>query len=155
MDEGLTRARQPFGSPGGGSRRISSAAARALGGLDMTHPFQGGGALVTDLIGGHIPLAISPLTDYIEPTPRRALRLIATSGAVRLRGHPDVPTLAEQGYEDGQATLCFAFWAPPNTPAAVVARRNAEIQKILQMDDVREWLLQLGQRTVASKRGCG
>ena len=142
-----------FGSPGGGSlpHFFGLRFARSAG-LDMTHvPFKGGGPLVTALMGGHIPLAISPLTDYIEPHRGGRLRLIATSGAVRSAVTPDVPTLSEQGYEDGQATLSFAFWAPPGTPAAVVERRNAELQKILQMDDVRERLLQLGQRPVTSK----
>jgi tripartite-type tricarboxylate transporter receptor subunit TctC len=144
-----------FGSPGGGSLpyffglRFSRSA-----GLDMTHvPFKGGNALVTDLIGGHIPLAMSPLTDYIEHHRAGRLRLIGTSGAARSPATPDVPTVSEQGYEEGRATLTFAFWAPANTPAAIVARRNAEIQKILQMDDVRERLVQLGQRPVTSRPG--
>jgi tripartite-type tricarboxylate transporter receptor subunit TctC len=142
-----------FGSPGGGSvpHFFGLRFARAAG-LDMTHvPFKGGGALVADLIGGHIPLAVSPLTDYIEHHRGGRLRLIATSGAARSPATPDVPTVSEQGYEEGQATLTFAFWAPPSTPAAIVAHRNAQIQKILQMDDVRERLLLLGQRPVASR----
>jgi tripartite-type tricarboxylate transporter receptor subunit TctC len=142
-----------FGSPGGGSLphffglRFASSA-----GLDLTHvPFKGGASLVADLIGGHIPLAVSPLTDYIEHHRGGRVRIIATSGAVRSAATPDVATLSEQGYEGGQATLTFAFWAPPNTPPSIVARRNAQIQKVLQMDDVRERLLQLGQRPVASR----
>jgi tripartite-type tricarboxylate transporter receptor subunit TctC len=142
-----------FGNPGGGSlpHFFGLRFARAAG-LDMTPvPFKSGAALATDLIGGHIPLAMSPLTDYIEHHRGGRLRLIATSGAVRSAATPDVPTITEQGFEGGQATLSFAFWAPPNTPPAIVARRNAEIQKVLQMDDVRERLVQLGQRPIASR----
>jgi tripartite-type tricarboxylate transporter receptor subunit TctC len=142
-----------FGSPGGGSlpHFFGLQFARSAG-LDMTHvPFKGGSALVIDLIGGHIPLAISPLTDYIEPHRGGRVRLIATSGAARSAATPDVPTISEQGFEGGQATLSFAVWAPPNTPEIVVARRNAELRKILQMEEVRERLLQLGMRAVTSR----
>jgi tripartite-type tricarboxylate transporter receptor subunit TctC len=145
-------ARAAFGSPGAGSlpHFFGLLFARSAG-INMTHvPFKGGGPLVTDLIGGHVPVGVSPLTDYIEHHRGGRLRLIATSGARRSSATPDVPTFSEQGFEDMQATLRFAFWAPPRTPATIVARLNAQIGEILRREDVRERLLQLGQQPVGS-----
>ena len=140
-----------FGSPGAGSLpHFFGLRFASVAGVEVTHvPFKGGGPLVTDLIGGHVPVGVSPITDYIEPHRAGRLRLIATSGAARSPATPDVPTFSEQGFAEAQATFYFAFWAPPQTPAATLARRSQEIQQVLRRDDVRGQLLQLGQRPVA------
>ena len=140
-----------FGSPGaGGVPHFFGLQFARSAGIDMNHvPFKGGGPLVTDLIGGHVLVGVSPHTDYIEHHRAGRLRLLATSGARRSSATPDVATFSEQGFEDLQATARFAFWAPPGTPASIVARRSAEIAEVLRMEDVRERLLQLGQRAVA------
>lgn len=113
-------------------------------------PFKGGAPLITDLIGGHIPAGVSPLTDYIEHHRNGKLRLLATSGASRSASTPDVATFAEQGFKEAQATLRFAFWAPAKTPATIITRRNREIIEVLQMPEVRARLLKLGQESISS-----
>jgi tripartite-type tricarboxylate transporter receptor subunit TctC len=148
MKAGPSRA--AFGTPGAGSipHFFGLQFARSAG-IAMNHvPYKGGGPLVTDVIGGHMPVAVSPLTDYIEHHRAGRLRVIATSGARRSPATPDVATFSEQGFEELAATARFAFWAPPRTPAAIIARRNLEIAEVLRMEDVRERLVQLGQRPV-------
>jgi tripartite-type tricarboxylate transporter receptor subunit TctC len=141
-----------FGSPGAGSlpHLFGVLFARSAG-IDIVHvPFKGGAPLVTDLIGGQIPAGVSPLTDYIEHHKNGKLRLLATSGATRSASTPDVATFIEQGFKEAEATIWFAFWAPAKTPATIVMRRNQEFAKVLQMQDVRERLLKLGQEAVSS-----
>ncbi len=124
-----------FGSPGAGSlpHFFGLLFARSAG-VEIVHvPFKGGAPLVVDLVGGHLPAGVSPLTDYIEQHRNGKLRLLATSGGKRSTATPDVATFSEQGYKDAEATLRFAFWATGKTPAAIVAQRNSEISKALAM----------------------
>jgi len=141
-----------FGSPGAGSLpHLFGVLFVRSAGIDMPHvPFKGGAPLITDLIGGHIPAGVSPLTDYIEHHRNGKLRLLATSGAARSASTPDVATFAEQGFKEAQATIWFAFWAPAKTPATIITRRNREIIEVLQMPEVRERLLKLGQGPISS-----
>ena len=141
-----------FGSPGAGSPpHLFGALFVGSAEIDMLHvPFKGGGPLITDLIGGHIPAGVSPVTDFIEHHRNGKLRLLATSGARRSASTPDVATFVEQGFKEAQAALWFAFWAPAETPATIITRRNREIVEVLQMLDVRERLLKLGQEPISS-----
>jgi tripartite-type tricarboxylate transporter receptor subunit TctC len=144
---GANPGKAAFGSPGAGSlpHFFGLLFARSAG-VTLVHvPFKGGAPLITDLVGGHVPAGVSPLTDYIEQHKSGKLRLLATSGGRRSAATPDVATFSEQGYKDAEATLRFAFWASPNTPAAVIARRNQEIMNVLAMPDVQQRLRQLGQ----------
>lgn len=144
--------RASFGTPGAGTlpHLFGVLFARSAG-IDMIHvPFKGGAPLITDLIGGHVPAGVSPLTDYIEQHRAGRLRLLATSGSSRSAATPEVPTFAEQGFRDAQVDGYFAFWAPAKTPASVVARRSRELGEVLRSDDVRIRLVQLDQRPIAS-----
>jgi tripartite-type tricarboxylate transporter receptor subunit TctC len=57
---------------------------------------------------------------------------------------PDVPTIAESGFPGFEANVWHAFIAPKGTPAAVVARLNADIHKALADPEVKERLAALG-----------
>ena len=142
-----------FGSPGAGSPpHLFGVLFVGSAEIDMLHvPFKGGGPLITDLIGGHIPAGVSPVTDFIEHHRNgKLLFLVATSGARRSASTPDVATFVEQGFKEAQAALWFAFGAPAKTPATIITRRNREIVEVLQMSDVRERLLKLGQEPISS-----
>lgn len=149
---GANPAKAAFGSPGAGSlpHFFGLLFARSAG-VEIVHvPFKGGAPLVVDLVGGHVPAGVSPLTDYLEQHRSGKLRLLATSGGQRSAATPEVATFTEQGYKDVEATLRFAFWAPGKTPATAIARRNQEINKVLEMADVQERLRQLGQEPAGS-----
>ncbi|MDB5871478.1 MAG: transporter substrate-binding protein [Ramlibacter sp.] len=141
-----------FGSPGAGSLpHFFGLLFAQSAGVEIIHvPFKGGRPLATDLVGGHVPAGVAPLSIYLELHRTGKLRLLATSGGKRSPATPDVATFSEQGYKDVEATLRFAFWAPGKTPAAVVARRNEEINKVLEMPDVQQRIRRLGQEPAAS-----
>jgi tripartite-type tricarboxylate transporter receptor subunit TctC len=141
-----------FGSPGAGSLpHFAGLLFAQSAGVNLVHvPFKGGAPLVTDLVGGHVPSGMSPLTDYIEQHKSGKLRLLATSGAKRSAATPDVATFGEQGYKEVETTLRFAFWAPAKTPAAIVARQNQEIATALAMPDLQERLRRVGQEPAGS-----
>src|SRR3712207_7453081 len=64
------------------------------------------------------------------------LRAIAVTSAARMRALPDVPTVAESGYEGFEAVNWTGLVAPARTPAPIVARLNEEVRKALRQDEV-------------------
>ena len=105
-------------------------------GIKMLHvPYKGASPALTDLMGGQ--------TDFYFATPPIAMpmvkagkvRAIAVTSAKRLPLLSAVPTVAESGYAGFQAEDWKALVAPAGTPAEVVARLNAEVNKVLAQPD--------------------
>lgn len=100
-------------------------------GVDLVHvPFKGGGPAVVDIVAGHSQLQISSLVTVMPHVQSGRLRLIATGGAKRRL--PDVPTIAETvpGYE---SSIWWGIFAPPRTPADIIARFHAETMDVLSL----------------------
>jgi tripartite-type tricarboxylate transporter receptor subunit TctC len=131
-----------YGSPGNGTQgQLVAELFKQRAGIDMQHvPYKGASAAVADLIAGHIPAVSTTLTT--AATQIRAGRAIglAISAEARLPEFPDVPTFAEMGYRDIVATVWFSLSGPANLPADIVNRLNTEVNRALQLPDVRERL---------------
>ena len=120
-------------------------------GVDMVHvAYKGSAAYVNDLIGGQVPAAIDTVADLSELHRAGRIRIVATSGATRAPATPDVPTFAELGLKNVVATGWFGFFAPANTPKAVIDTLNRGINKALQSPDVVERLTKLGMDPATS-----
>ncbi len=106
-------------------------------GADITHvPYKGGGPLMQDAIAGQVPLAIGSVFVSKPHIDSKRLRPLAVTTDKRNAQLPDVPTLAESGYPGFNAPAWWAVLAPAKTPADIVNRLNAEINKALQLPDV-------------------
>jgi tripartite-type tricarboxylate transporter receptor subunit TctC len=121
-----------FASSGPGSLfHLSTEVLCARAGVQMTHvPFRNYSDARTQLMAGQIQL-MSDATFTLEPLIKAGrMRGIATTGATRSAAFPDLPAVAEAfpGYE---FTLWNGLLAPAGTPAAIVARMNAEVNKVL------------------------
>ena len=112
---------------------------------DLTHvPYKGGSQLVTDAAGGQFDLFVAnPLASINALIQEGKLRVLAVTGPRRLPDLQQVPTLAELGYPEANLTSLFGFYAPAGTPADVVRRMNAEINKVLAEQDTQERLRKL------------
>ncbi len=98
----------------------------AMANVKLKHlPSRGGTAVPTMLLGKHIELGFEPPPSLLELLKDGKLRAIATTGPVRFFSLPDVPTIGEAipGYE---VTSYFGLAGPPNLPADVLKRLNAE-----------------------------
>jgi tripartite-type tricarboxylate transporter receptor subunit TctC len=114
-------------------------------GIDMLHvPYKGAGPALTDVIGGQVQfMCTSPLAVLPHAKSGR-LRAIAMTSAKRSRAAPDIPTVAEQGLADYQASLWYQMLAPAQTPAPVLQRLHAEITRVLKLPEFIEQLAAQG-----------
>jgi tripartite-type tricarboxylate transporter receptor subunit TctC len=106
-------------------------------GVNLTHvPYKGSNQAVTDLIAGNVQAGFFVPGNVQQFAQQGKLRLLASSGAKRFPSTPDVPTLAELGYKDFEATSWIGFLTAPNTPRPIVDRYHRELVKILNSPEV-------------------
>ena len=118
---------------------------RRKAGVDLTHvPYKGGTQLITDAAGGQFDLFVAnPFAALNGQIDEGKLRVLAVTGPRRLPNLPQVPTLAEIGFAEANLTSLFGFYAPAAMPPAIVARLNADINKVLAEKDVQDHLRKL------------
>jgi tripartite-type tricarboxylate transporter receptor subunit TctC len=134
-----------FGSPGvGTSVHVSGELFKSMTGTKMTHvPYKGRQFAIPDLVGGQIQLMFDNMPSALPMAREGKIRALAQTTATRSAAAPDVPTVAETvpGFE---ATTWFAVFAPAGTPKDVIARLNAEMQRVFKLPDVVEKMKTLG-----------
>ena len=120
-------------------------------GIEIVHvPFSGTGPAVTQLLGGEVPIMFLPVHVAMTHVKAGKLHALAIGGPKRSPLASDVPTLGELGLLDADTDIWYAMWAPANTPAALVSRIDADMQKALAMPDVRSVLTQQGMELLTS-----
>ncbi|KAF4530461.1 hypothetical protein B566_EDAN018602 [Ephemera danica] len=137
-----------FGSPGiGTSVHVSGELFKSLTGTTMQHvPYKGRQFAIPDLVGGQIQVMFDNMPSALPMAKEGKIRALAQTTAKRSAAAPDVPTVGETvpGFE---ATTWFAMFAPAGTPKEVVARVNAEMQRVFKLPEVQEKLKALGLET--------
>jgi tripartite-type tricarboxylate transporter receptor subunit TctC len=135
-----------FASSGSGtSIHLSGELFKTMAGVDITHiPYKGSSPALTDLMGGQVQIMFDNLPSALPQIKAGKLRAIAVTSLKRAPVLPDVPTISESGLPGFEASSWFGVLAPAGTPAPIVARINAEVNKWLQSTDARERLLSQG-----------
>jgi tripartite-type tricarboxylate transporter receptor subunit TctC len=115
----------------------------------MLHiPYRGTAPSITDVIAGQVDCTFTGAPAVIPHVKSGRLRALAVSSPQRVAALPDVPTVAESGYPGFEADQWYGIVAPAGTPAAVVTRLNAEINKALALPDVAQQLAAEGATPV-------
>jgi tripartite-type tricarboxylate transporter receptor subunit TctC len=107
-------------------------------------PYKGAAPAMTDLLGGHIAMAALSIASGMPHIQAGKLRGLAVTSALRNPALPDVPTVAESGFKDFEATGWLGILVPNGVPPAIIARLNTEIRKVMQNPDVRKALIAQG-----------
>ena len=107
-------------------------------------PYKGSAPLITDLIGGQIPVAFDNLPASLPHIQAGKLRALAVAGAQRSPALPDVPTLAEAGLAGYSVEPWFGVYGPAGMSAAVVQRLQTALQAALADPAVKDKLLGAG-----------
>ena len=103
-------------------------------------PYRGTAPSITDLLAGTVDATFTGAPAVLPHVRSGRLRALAVSSAKRIATLPDVPTVAEGGLAGFEADQWYGIVAPTGTPAAVVSRLNAEINKALGAADVAQQL---------------
>jgi len=112
---------------------------KSMAGVQIVHiPHKGSGEARTSVMSGQVEIMLDAITTMAPMARAGRVRALGTTGAKRSTVLPDVPTIAEAGVKDYEATIWLGIMAPTGTPKPIVDRLNAEIGKIVARPDVKK-----------------
>jgi tripartite-type tricarboxylate transporter receptor subunit TctC len=143
-----------FGSAGNGTPgHLTGEMFRAATGVDLKHvPYKGSAPALSDLLGGQIQLMFDPLQSVLAQVRAGRLKLLAISSKTRSPAAPDVPTFAESGLKDFEATAWWAVFAPASLPPAIAARLNTSVNAVVNSPAFRALLEPQGVTVLGDSR---
>jgi tripartite-type tricarboxylate transporter receptor subunit TctC len=140
-----------YGSAGiGSTQHIAGESLNLAAGTRANHvPYKGSSAALVDLVSGQIQFMIDTTSSAMPLIKSGKLRALAITAPSRSPQLPDVPAMAEAGFPGVNIVTWYGLYAPAGTPRPVLNRLHDEVQRALQMPDVRERLDQMGAQTAA------
>jgi len=135
-----------YSSGGGGSApHLAAEIFRSTAGIQLTHvPYKGGGAIVTAVLSGEVQMLFAGVASLMPHIKAGRLRALAVTGTTRSKAAPDLPSIAEAGLPGAEFDGWYGLLLPAATPRDIVARINADYNKVLAAADVQERLLASG-----------
>jgi tripartite-type tricarboxylate transporter receptor subunit TctC len=114
-------------------------------GVQFLHvPYRGAAPALTDLLGGQVQVLAADLPALISQIKAGTIQPIGAAADKRNAMAPDVPTLAEQGYPNTDASNWYALLAPAKTPLAVIKKLNRAVNVTLEDPDIRDKIVKSG-----------
>jgi tripartite-type tricarboxylate transporter receptor subunit TctC len=105
--------------------------------------YRGNAPIINDLMGGHLPFAITTLSDAIPQHRAGGVRILAVSSAARSPFVPEVPTLKESGI-DLVADAWYGMWLPAGSSPDLAGTLGAAVAKALSEPELKEKLIAIG-----------
>jgi tripartite-type tricarboxylate transporter receptor subunit TctC len=135
-----------FASSGiGNSDHLCGELFNLMAGIQAIHvPYKGGAPASTDVMGGRIAYYFAGMPVGLPLARSGRARALGVTSKQRYAGAPDIPTIAEQGLPDYEATLWQGFFAPSSIDAALAARIATDVQAVLDQPATRERLAGAG-----------
>lgn len=129
----------------GGPLHLATELFKIRAGVNIVHvAYKGGVPAAIGIASGESQVGFASLAASRPLVTAGKLRPIAVSTPKRASALPDVPTIAESGLPGFDITTWYGLLAPARTPAAIVAKLNSEVARILKLPDVTERLSTLG-----------
>ena len=111
----------------------------ALTGVKLVYaPYPGGAPAVTALAGGHVDSVLANYSEVAAQVDAKRIRPLVITWRERIDKLKDVPTVAESGYGEFEVGAWFGFVAPAATPKDVVAKINADMNRVMKLPDIQE-----------------
>ena len=125
----------------GNSDHLCGELFNVMAGIQSVHvPYKGGAPASLDVMAGRIAYYFAGMPVGLPLAKSGKARALAVTSRARFPGAPDVPTVAEQGLPEYEATLWQGFFAPSSVPAELAARIAADIEKVVSLPETHEKL---------------
>jgi tripartite-type tricarboxylate transporter receptor subunit TctC len=135
----------------GGSGHLAAELFISIAKAQMTHvPYKGNGPAVLAVLGGETQLGFNNILAVLPHVKNNRLRAIGVTSPKRSPAVPDVPTLAESGVTDYEATSWNGVFAPARTPRPIIDKLHRAIVDALHSPDIKEKLVGMGSDPVGS-----
>jgi tripartite-type tricarboxylate transporter receptor subunit TctC len=133
----------------GTSGHLATVMFAELAGIKLQHvPYTSVSQAATDVISGRIAVFLPTLGGHLGNVAAGRMRALAVSGTARATQLPDVPTFNELGVRFVDETSWYALFVPKGTRGDIIAKVNADVERILAMADVKEKGGTLGYRYI-------
>src|SRR6516162_5141310 len=135
-----------FGSTGiGSTTHLAQVLLADAAGVQFLHvPYRGAAPMLTDLLGGQVQVVAADLTVLMAQIEAAAVVPIGAAADQSNQMIPELPTLAEQGYPNTDASNWYALLAPAKTPPVLIKKLNEAVNAALQDPDVRDKIVKSG-----------
>jgi tripartite-type tricarboxylate transporter receptor subunit TctC len=135
-----------FASPGTGSApHLVGELFKIVTAIPSQHvPYKGSGTAAPDLAGGRVQFMFDAIAGHQPFIQSGRVKALAVTSPARLAAFPDIPTMKELGLARVEGTVWYGLFAPAGTPKNVVAKLNAESQRVLAMQELKDRLTVAG-----------
>jgi tripartite-type tricarboxylate transporter receptor subunit TctC len=135
-----------FGSTGiGSTTHLAQVLLADAAGVQFLHvPYRGAAPMLTDLLAGQVQVVAADLTVLMAQIEAKIMVPIGAAADRRNQMIPELPTLAEQGYPNTDASNWYALLAPAKTPPAPIKKLNEAVNAALNDPDVRGKIVKSG-----------
>ena len=131
-----------WGSPGTGSApHMVGELFKVVTGIPSPHiPYKGSGTGAPALAANEVPVFFDAVAGHQAFIKSGRVRALAVTSAARIPAYPDVPTMKEAGFPKVEGTVWYGTLAPAGTPKAIITKLNAETNRVLAMQEVKDRL---------------
>ena len=152
----LTKARpgeMNYGSTGAGSATFLAAELfKGMAGVNIVHvPYRGGGEALTAILSGEISVYFAPMAPILPHIRQGRVRTLAATTSKRLDAFPQMPTIAESGYNGYQAGNWYGLVTPAKTPRDIVSAIRTAAVAAINERTTRQRLIDLGYLIVGDQ----
>jgi tripartite-type tricarboxylate transporter receptor subunit TctC len=129
----------------GSGAHVSTEKFNVAAGVKAVHvPLKGTPPILAETMAGRVEYAMVPAVSGMGPVRDGKVKPLAVTTSKRIAALPNVPTLGEAGFPEGESTFWLALLAPAKTPRDIIAKVNAEVARALSSQDVNSRLEKLG-----------
>jgi tripartite-type tricarboxylate transporter receptor subunit TctC len=144
-----------YGSPGIGSNpHLIGEVFASRAGVQLTHvPYKGGGAGIADVVSGQIEMLVTGVVTSAARVKAGQVKPLVITGAARTPLMPEVPTMAEAGFDNFVLGALFGVLVPAGTPAEPIERLARELPQVSANADYRKRIIDIGQEVTEPLAG--
>jgi tripartite-type tricarboxylate transporter receptor subunit TctC len=134
----------------GSTHHLAAALFKTMANVELQHvPYRGAAPAMNDLIAGHVPMLFDNISTVIPQVRAGSVRALAVASPQRVLSLPEVPTFAEAGLPDFEASSWFGLVAPSETSPAILAKITADVKKVVALPEVQRRFEETGAQAGA------